>query len=85
MTPFEIAKEHFSKTKKAMIVQVRGKDYFLYRDIFESWEFDQEDIARGREIYSDRLPLFIVNPTRGEKLGYRWVSAKNITIKKENN
>ena len=84
MTSFQIAKEHFAKSDRSILVQVRGKDYILYKSYFSSWEFTQEDIEQGREVISDRIPLYIVNPTRREKLGYRWVSAKNITIKKEN-
>jgi hypothetical protein len=72
MTALEIAKNHFAKTNKSLIVQVRENEYVLTKDYFEQWEDGVSKTA-----------LFIVNPTKREKLGYRWVSTENISIKQE--
>lgn len=72
MTALEIAKNHFAKTNQSLIVQVRGTNYVLTKDYFEQWKDGVNKTA-----------LFILNPTKREKLGYRWVSTKNISIKQE--
>jgi len=78
MTSYQIAKEHFAKTNEALIVQIRNKDYILYKMYFSGWEMA---INEGKEITT--IPLYILNPTRRERLGYRWISTKNISIKQE--
>ena len=65
MSAFEIAKEHFSKTDKDIIVTVHGNDYELCKTWFEAW-VDGED----------RILLYRVG-----KHIYRNILTKNIKIK----
>ena len=79
MTSFQIAKDHFKKTNKALLVQVRGKDYILHKDYFEAWELAVQDGDNEMRV----IPLYILNPNKGEKLGYRWVRIKNIVFDRD--
>ena len=72
MTVLEKLTEIFSVDNKPIYVVVNGTDYMFYKDNYEAW-------IDG----APKVPLFLADPSKREKFGYRWVKTENIKIKQK--